>query len=62
MSTTPAHTALLVMDYQPAILALLPESDSEALLGRMEKVIADVLAAAVDVLDRTPWPVTLFRR
>lgn len=38
----PAHTALLVMDYQPAILALLPESDSEALLGRMEKVIADV--------------------
>ena len=40
----PAHTALLVMDYQPAILAPLPESDSEALLGRMEKVIADVRA------------------
>ncbi|MEU4546970.1 cysteine hydrolase family protein [Nonomuraea dietziae] len=40
----PAHTALLVMDYQPAILALLPDSDSEALLGRMEKVIADVRA------------------
>jgi nicotinamidase-related amidase len=40
----PARTALLVMDYQPAILALLPESDSEALLGRMEKAIADVRA------------------
>lgn len=40
----PARTALLVMDYQPAILALLPESHSEALLGRMEKAIADVRA------------------
>ncbi|MEV4166412.1 cysteine hydrolase family protein [Nonomuraea dietziae] len=40
----PARTALLVMDYQPAILSLLPESDSEALLGRMEKAIADVRA------------------
>ncbi|GAA4204315.1 hypothetical protein GCM10022252_63250 [Streptosporangium oxazolinicum] len=48
MSTTPpldpAHTVLLVMDFQPAILALLPERDREALLGRMEKVIADVRA------------------
>ncbi|MFC4059141.1 cysteine hydrolase family protein [Planomonospora corallina] len=46
MSTTsaldPAHTALLVMDYQPVILALLPESTREALLERMEKVIAEV--------------------
>ncbi|MEU4704144.1 cysteine hydrolase family protein [Nonomuraea dietziae] len=40
----PARTALLVMDYQPAILALLPESNCEALLGRMEKAIADVRA------------------
>ncbi|MCX4538804.1 cysteine hydrolase (plasmid) [Streptomyces sp. NBC_00841] len=39
----PARTALLVMDYQPAILALLPESgDCEALLGRVEGAIADV--------------------
>ncbi|MCF3102374.1 cysteine hydrolase [Streptomyces roseoverticillatus] len=41
----PAHTALLVMDYQPAILAALPEAgDREALLGRMEGAIADVRA------------------
>ncbi|MFJ1549525.1 cysteine hydrolase family protein [Streptomyces sp. NPDC088246] len=41
----PAHTALLVMDYQPAILALLPEGgDCEALLGRVEGAIADVRA------------------
>ncbi|WP_406515686.1 cysteine hydrolase [Streptomyces sp. NBC_00873] len=41
----PAHTALLVMDYQPAILAALPEGgDREALLGRMEGAIADVRA------------------
>ncbi|MFE7332258.1 cysteine hydrolase family protein [Streptomyces sp. NPDC057565] len=41
----PARTALLVMDYQPAIMALLPESgDREALLGRMEGAIADVRA------------------
>ncbi|MFC4517088.1 cysteine hydrolase family protein [Streptomyces ehimensis] len=39
----PAHTALLVMDFQPAILAALPESgDREALLGRVEGAIADV--------------------
>ncbi|MGW1090032.1 cysteine hydrolase family protein [Streptomyces sp. NPDC002596] len=39
----PARTALLVMDYQPAILALLSESgDCEALLGRVEGAIADV--------------------
>jgi nicotinamidase-related amidase len=41
----PAHTALLVMDFQPVILALLPESDSEALLGRMERAIAAVRAS-----------------
>ncbi|MDH6129809.1 cysteine hydrolase [Kitasatospora sp. GP82] len=41
----PAHTALLVMDYQPAILAFLPEGgDREALLGHMEGAIADVRA------------------
>ncbi|MFF9512092.1 cysteine hydrolase family protein [Streptomyces sp. NPDC014724] len=41
----PAHTALLVMDYQPAMLALLPEGgDREALLGRVEGAIADVRA------------------
>ncbi|MBT2488103.1 cysteine hydrolase [Streptomyces sp. ISL-96] len=41
----PAHTALLVMDYQPAILALLPEGgDCEALLGRVEGAIAGVRA------------------
>ncbi|MFI6061283.1 cysteine hydrolase family protein [Streptomyces sp. NPDC051286] len=49
MSTAPAldptHTALLVMDYQPAILTALPEGgDCEALLGRMEGAIADVRA------------------
>jgi nicotinamidase-related amidase len=44
LSNDLTHTALLVMDFQPAILALLPESDREALLGRMEKVIADVRA------------------
>jgi nicotinamidase-related amidase len=41
----PAHTALLVMDYQPAILAVLPEDGvREALLGRVEGAIADVRA------------------
>ncbi|WP_308363814.1 MULTISPECIES: cysteine hydrolase [unclassified Streptomyces] len=41
----PAHTALLVMDCQPAILALLPEGgDSKALLGRVEGAIADIRA------------------
>ncbi|MFE7243554.1 cysteine hydrolase family protein [Streptomyces sp. NPDC057580] len=39
----PACTALVVMDYQPAILALLSESgDCEALLGHVEGAIADV--------------------
>ncbi|MFF1790210.1 cysteine hydrolase [Kitasatospora sp. NPDC058243] len=39
----PAHTALLVLDCQPAILALLPEGgDREALLDRVEAAIADV--------------------
>ncbi|MYW05206.1 cysteine hydrolase [Streptomyces sp. SID3343] len=41
----PAHTALLVMDYQPAILAFVPEGkDRDALLGRVEGAIADVRA------------------
>ncbi|WP_326715516.1 cysteine hydrolase [Streptomyces sp. NBC_01474] len=41
----PTHTALLVMDYQPAILASVPEGeDRNALLGRMEGAIADVRA------------------
>ncbi|MFE5096104.1 cysteine hydrolase family protein [Streptomyces sp. NPDC056638] len=49
MSTAPAldpvHTALLVMDYQPAILALLSQhGDCDALLGRVEGAIADVRA------------------
>ncbi|WP_405689031.1 cysteine hydrolase family protein [Streptomyces sp. NBC_00057] len=42
----PARTALLVMDYQPAALALLPERwDCEALLARMEGAIADIRAS-----------------
>ncbi|WP_371583893.1 cysteine hydrolase [Streptomyces sp. NBC_01314] len=49
MSTAPAldptHTALLVMDYQPTILAVLPEDgDRNALLSRVERAIADVRA------------------
>ncbi|WP_369387491.1 cysteine hydrolase family protein [Streptomyces sp. CG1] len=40
----PTRTALLVMDYQPAILALLPEGDGNALLGRVEGAIAGVRA------------------
>lgn len=41
----PVHTALLVMDYQPAILAALPEGgDHNALLGRVEGAIAHVRA------------------
>ncbi|MFE9635747.1 cysteine hydrolase family protein [Streptomyces sp. NPDC006463] len=40
----PAQTALLVMDYQPAILALVPEGDGKALLGRVEGAIAHVRA------------------
>ncbi|MFD4532070.1 cysteine hydrolase [Kitasatospora sp. NPDC058397] len=47
MSTAPAldpeHTALLVLDCQPAILAALPEGGGrEALLDRVEAAIADV--------------------
>ncbi|MFF5108097.1 hypothetical protein [Streptosporangium sp. NPDC000509] len=38
----PARTALLVMNFQPVILAMLQENESEALLGRMEKAIAAV--------------------
>lgn len=41
----PAHTALLVMDFQPAILAALPDgADREALLGRVAGAVADVRA------------------
>ncbi|MFF8592379.1 cysteine hydrolase [Streptomyces sp. NPDC015220] len=41
----PAHTALLVMDCQPAVLAVLPEDgDREALLGRVAEAVADVRA------------------
>ncbi|WP_225839990.1 cysteine hydrolase family protein [Streptomyces sp. NK08204] len=41
----PAHTALLVLDCQPAILAALPDGgDREALLGRMEGAVAGVRA------------------
>ncbi|MGW6755590.1 cysteine hydrolase family protein [Streptomyces sp. NPDC055006] len=41
----PTHTALLVMDYQPATLASVPEAeDRNALLGRVEGAIADVRA------------------
>ncbi|MFG2799422.1 cysteine hydrolase family protein [Streptomyces pseudovenezuelae] len=41
----PARTALLVMDYQPAILAFVPEGeDRNALLGRVEGAIAEVRA------------------
>ena len=42
----PKQTALLVMDYQPAILAALPDDEvREALLGRLEEVIAEVRAS-----------------
>ncbi|MFF2963336.1 cysteine hydrolase family protein [Streptomyces sp. NPDC057963] len=42
----PAHTALLVMDYQPATLAVLPEGgERDALLDRVEGAIADVRAS-----------------
>lgn len=41
----PAHTALLVMDCQPAILAGLPDDGvREALLGRVEEAVTDVRA------------------
>ncbi len=47
MSTTipaldPKHTALLVMDFQPGIMSLLPDTD--ALMGRVAGAIADVRA------------------
>ncbi|MEU3189289.1 cysteine hydrolase [Streptomyces sp. NPDC006992] len=50
MSTAPAldptHTALVVMDYQPAILASVSEGeDPDALLDRVGGAIADVRAA-----------------
>ncbi|MFE2546266.1 hypothetical protein [Actinacidiphila glaucinigra] len=49
MSTAPAldptHTALLVIDYQPAILDLVPEGeDRNTLLGRVEEAIVGVRA------------------
>ncbi|MFD8749511.1 cysteine hydrolase [Kitasatospora sp. NPDC059577] len=50
MSTTPAldpaHTALLVLDCQPAVLAALPgDGAREALLDRVEEAVAAVRAA-----------------
>ncbi|WP_031068776.1 cysteine hydrolase family protein [Streptomyces sp. NRRL WC-3742] len=46
MSTlVPAHTALLVLDVQPAVLAALPSADADALLERVEAAIAEVRAA-----------------
>ncbi|MFF7988791.1 cysteine hydrolase family protein [Kitasatospora xanthocidica] len=45
MSTAPApaHTAVLVLDCQPAVLAALPDDgDREALLGRLEVAVAAV--------------------
>ncbi|MGW2088117.1 cysteine hydrolase [Streptomyces sp. NPDC001880] len=45
LALDPAHTALLVMDCQPAILAALPDGgEYEALVGRVEGAIADVRA------------------
>ncbi|RPF39132.1 nicotinamidase-related amidase [Streptomyces sp. TLI_185] len=45
LALDPTHTALLVMDYQPAILAFVPEGEARnVLLGRMEGAIADVRA------------------
>ncbi|MFJ9771938.1 cysteine hydrolase [Kitasatospora sp. NPDC101157] len=42
----PAHTALLVLDCQPAVLAALPgDGVREALLARVERAVADVRAA-----------------
>ncbi|MET9351088.1 cysteine hydrolase [Streptomyces termitum] len=42
---TPSHTALLVMDCQPGILAGLPDDETrEKLLGHVESAIADVRA------------------
>ncbi|MFJ2808559.1 cysteine hydrolase family protein [Kitasatospora sp. NPDC087271] len=58
MSTAPAsapaldpeHTALLVLDCQPAILAVLPEGGGrEALLDRVEAAIADVRTSGATV-------------
>lgn len=41
----PTRTALLVLDCQPAILALVPEGEARnALLGRVERAIADIRA------------------
>lgn len=46
MSTlVPAHTALLVLDVQPAVLAALPSAEADALLGRLERAVAEVRAA-----------------
>ncbi|GCD94647.1 cysteine hydrolase family protein [Embleya hyalina] len=44
----PVHTALLVLDYQPAILAALPDGEEHghraALLARVEGIVSDVRA------------------
>ncbi|MET7639783.1 isochorismatase family cysteine hydrolase [Streptomyces sp. NPDC005438] len=41
----PVRTALLVMDYQPGILARLPEEEADALLDRLAGAVADVRAS-----------------
>ncbi|OPC78903.1 isochorismatase [Embleya scabrispora] len=45
----PVHTALLVLDYQPAILAALPDGEEyghrAALLARVEGIVSDMRAA-----------------
>jgi nicotinamidase-related amidase len=46
-SLDPKHTALLVMDYQPAILASLPDAD--ALLSRVADAIAVVRRSGAQV-------------
>ncbi|WP_316522458.1 cysteine hydrolase family protein [Kitasatospora brasiliensis] len=52
MTIDPAHTALLVLDCQPAVLAALPEEgDREALLGRVAGAAAEVRAAGGTVVQ-----------
>ncbi|TYC66255.1 cysteine hydrolase [Streptomyces sp. CB01881] len=45
----PARTALLVLDYQPVVLAALPEGEGRALLGRMERAVAGARARGVTI-------------
>ncbi|MFI6152305.1 cysteine hydrolase family protein [Kitasatospora sp. NPDC051170] len=45
MSTlVPAHTALLVLDVQPAVLAALSSADADTLLDRAEEAVTEVRA------------------